>query len=148
MVDASGRGLGLYFPWLHIGFYAALPSDPPSGTIFFMEALAVCSALHLSAWVAAGRRITRLAVLSDNSNTVAIFNTLRAEPAYNPILVSAVDVRLRLQLDLRVDHVPGRFNVVADALSRGRFDLARELDPSLTLFQFIPPRDALGASKK
>ncbi len=146
MVDASALGMGVYFPWRHIGYFCDLPANPPSDAIFFYEALSVCTALHrVPAWREAGRAIFRLAVLSDNSNAVSIFNSLKAEPAYNSILISAVDVILNTGVDLRVDHVPGELNVVADALSRRRFDLARSLDPSLTLLSLIPPQDALGA---
>ncbi|RDX39624.1 hypothetical protein OH76DRAFT_1367314 [Lentinus brumalis] len=145
MVDASGLGIGVYFPWQHIGYFCDLPPNPPSGSIFFHEALAVCIALHrVPVWRQAGRAIYRLAILSDNTNTVSIFNTLSADPAYNTILISAVDVLLDTGVDLRVDHIPGEFNVVADALSRRCFDFALSLDPSLTLHTLTPPQDALG----
>ncbi|RDX39564.1 hypothetical protein OH76DRAFT_1328543, partial [Lentinus brumalis] len=143
--DASALGIGVYFPWRHIGYFCDLPPNPPADSIFFYEALSVCTALHrVPAWREAGRSIFRLAVLSDNTNAVSIFNTLKADPAYNPILISSVDVILNTGVDLRVDHVPGEFNVIADAISRRRFDLARALDPSLNLLTLTPPRDALG----
>ncbi len=118
------------------------------GSSFFFEALAVCSALHrLPPWITAGRHIQHLGVLSDNTNTVNIFNTLRADPPYNPILISAVDVRLRFDIDMRVDYIPGELNSIADAISRYNFDRAVRLDPLLVLFPFILPRDALGAHR-
>ncbi|KAM5533054.1 hypothetical protein V8D89_013269, partial [Ganoderma adspersum] len=145
-IDASPRGLGLYFPWLHMGFFSPIPAGAPSGIIFFSEALAVCSAVHrLPPWIAAGRRIARFGVLSDNTNTISIFNTLRADPPYNPILMSAIDVRIASDIDMHVDYIPGHLNSVADALSRYEFERALLLDPQLVLFPFIPPQDALGA---
>ncbi|RDX45993.1 hypothetical protein OH76DRAFT_1485786 [Lentinus brumalis] len=134
LVDASGTGLGLYFPWLHWGFHCLRPGSAPSGAIFFFEALAVCSAVHrVHGWQRANRRVTRLAVLSDNTNTVSLFNSLRALPAYNHILYSTVDVLLDSDLQLRVDRIPGKLNVVADTLSRGLFDVARSCDPLIKL---------------
>ncbi len=146
LTDASGTGLGVYFPWLRLGLFCNLPSGAPTDTIFFFEALAVCAALHHTHnWHRAGRHVKRLAILSDNSNTVAIFNSLRATPNYNPILKSAVDVMLKAPLDICVNHIPGELNIVADALSRGKLELVRELVPGVTLLPLIPPQDALGA---
>ncbi|KAI9063203.1 hypothetical protein FKP32DRAFT_1572414 [Trametes sanguinea] len=145
LTDASGRGLGVYFPWLRLGFHCLLPSDPPRDTIFFFEALAVVSAIHrVCAWRAARRFVSRLAILTDNTNTVNLFNTLRASPPYNSLLRSAVDARAAARLDVRVDHVPGSLNVVADALSRGNLDVVREIVPGITLLPLIPPQDAMG----
>ncbi|KAJ8475333.1 hypothetical protein ONZ51_g6619 [Trametes cubensis] len=145
LTDASGQGLGVYLPWLRMGFHCELPSGAPAGTIFFFEALAVCAAIHRArVWRKAGRTVRRLAVLSDNTNTVAIFNSLRATPPYNPILKSAVNVMIECALDVRVEHIPGVQNVVADALSRGKLQLVRELVPDIDLLPLLPPQDALG----
>ncbi|OJT12051.1 hypothetical protein TRAPUB_11403 [Trametes pubescens] len=145
LTDASGTGLGIYFPWLKLGFHCALPCDAPSDTIFFFEALAICAAIHRARiWKKADRFVKRLAVLSDNSNSIAIFNSLRASPVYNPILKSSVDVMIECSLDVRVDHIPGELNVIADALSRDKLALVQELVPGITLLPLIPPQDALG----
>ncbi|EMD33084.1 hypothetical protein CERSUDRAFT_98692 [Gelatoporia subvermispora B] len=45
-VDASGSGLGIYFPWLGCGYTSSIPSGVPPGVIFFTEALTACVALH------------------------------------------------------------------------------------------------------
>ncbi|KAM5540619.1 hypothetical protein V8D89_005650 [Ganoderma adspersum] len=46
MVNTSSLGLGLYFPWHHLGFYCPTPSNIPTDGIFFPKALAICSAIH------------------------------------------------------------------------------------------------------
>ncbi|OBZ76385.1 hypothetical protein A0H81_03642 [Grifola frondosa] len=140
LVDASGVGLGLYFPWLNFGFYSKLPCRAPKDAIFYFEALAICSAIHrVAAWRTVNRSVRRLAVLSDNTNAVSLFNTLRAKPAYNLLLISSVDILIHDNLQLCVDHVPGEDNCVADALSRGQLDKARSLAPGIQLFPFTPP---------
>jgi hypothetical protein len=144
--DASLTGLGFWLPNLREGFQSHLPANPPKGTIFFFEALAVCSAIHHMPNLSP--KPHRVTIYSDNENTVNIFNTLRASPDYNMILKSAVDVMIAHDLDIQVVHVAGEKNVIADALSRWKNDLAISLIPRLRISLFQPPLDVLGASKK
>jgi hypothetical protein len=144
--DASMSGMGFYSPHFLLGFHSALPVDAPINGIFFFEALSVCAALHWASGLPVPPKT--LTIYSDNTNTVDIFNSLRASPVYNPILKSSVDVRVTYNIDLQVLHIPGELNTVADALSRSQFDVARSLVPGLTILPFQPPRDALGAAKK
>ncbi|KAJ7932286.1 hypothetical protein B0H13DRAFT_1593535, partial [Mycena leptocephala] len=62
--------------------------------------------------------VRKISIWTDNSNTYDIFNTLRAKPLYNEILKSAVDVLISNDFRLRALLLPGKKNVVADALSR------------------------------
>jgi hypothetical protein len=144
--DASGLGMGLWFPHDNFAGQSVLPLDAPKDTIFFFEALAVCSAVH--ALHNMPNPPSRMLIYSDNTNAVAMFNSLRAHPPYNSILLSAVDVLLQYEVDLRVEHVPGCDNGVADALSRFQNERVLEQAPAACLYDFEPPRDALGAAKK
>ncbi|KAJ7728406.1 hypothetical protein DFH07DRAFT_757307, partial [Mycena maculata] len=108
-------------PELLLGFYLPMPGDPPADTIFFFEALCVVSALH---WFCAysradspSSRRCRLTIFTDNQNTVNIFNSLCATPNYNPLLRTAVDDLIEYDVDLRVLHVKGEDNYIADAIS-------------------------------
>jgi hypothetical protein len=144
--DASLVGLTYWFPEINFGFQSRLPHHTPSGSIFFFEALAVCSAIHALADTDPIPR--HVAIFTDNTNTVDIFNSLRASAPYNQLLISSVDVLLKLNVDLRVYHVSGAENNVADALSRFDNDRAIRLVPDLIIDDFTPPRDSLGATKK
>jgi hypothetical protein len=144
--DASLRGMGFFTPQLSLAFYSDVPSNPPSEAIFFYEALTVCAALHWSSTLP--QPPNTLTIFTDNTNTVNIFNSLRATPIYNPILKSSIDVRITANIDLQVLHVPGEFNTIADAISRSHFTLALSIVPHLVIQPFTPPRDALGALKK
>jgi len=144
--DACPIGLAFWFPAADFGFQHALSPDVPSPGIFFHESLAVVSALSWFIHNVPLRRRMWIAIYSDNLNTVDMFNTLRAQPLYNPLLITAVDLLLDHGVDLRVFHIPGQDNIVADALSRFRFDTVALYAPSLRIFKFQPPRLKLGAA--
>ena len=82
--DACVSGLGFYFEHLREGFQCETPVNPPKDTIFFFEALAVTSAVDAATRLSPTP--SRLLVYSDNTNTVDIFHSLRALPAYNGLL--------------------------------------------------------------
>ena len=139
--DASLSGLGYWFPDLSVGFWSAIPEAPPHDTIFYFEALSVLSAIQHS--TSLGVAVTKLVVYTDNLNTVQIFNSLSALPAYNEILKSSVDhllSDLNNPIDLRVIHIAGELNVVADALSRGNLHTAINNAPGMVITNFTPPR--------
>ncbi|KAJ7031754.1 hypothetical protein C8F04DRAFT_959875 [Mycena alexandri] len=126
--DASLSGLGIYFPAIGLGYQSNIPTAaPPPEVIFYFEALCVCWCLHRVADLVRqnGRvQARRIAIWTDNENTFHIFNSLRAKPGYNEILKSSVDVLIANRFQLRVLLIPGKQNIVADALSRWRNDIA------------------------
>ena len=139
---ACMSGLGFYFENSYTGFQSVIPHDTPRDTNFYFEALAVVSAIeaatHLSPVPA------RLLIYSDNTNTVDIFYSLRSLPSYNNLLKFAVSLLIKFDISLRVVHVPGVHNIIADALSR--FDNAKVTTacPTLSITTFQPPRVMLG----
>jgi hypothetical protein len=135
LCDACPDGLGFWVPATSRGFYAPSPfASPPF--IFYLEALCTLNALLFVSDTACPA--TRVLIYTDNQNTVDIFSSLRCLPAYNGIVKASVDFRLRAGLDLRVLHIPGAENGVADALSRNDFNRALELCPSLSIDTFNP----------
>ncbi|KAF8801432.1 hypothetical protein BYT27DRAFT_7226799 [Phlegmacium glaucopus] len=134
--------MGYWSPKTCEGFQSAIPPSTRNG-IFFFEALTVLSALsHVCECVSP--KPHRLAVLTDSSNTFDLFNTLRALPTYNPILVTVVDLLLASKIQLRVFHIPHNENKVADALSRLDDVTAKHLQPGLSITPFSPPQFMLG----
>ena len=133
--DACPTGLGFWIPSTAAGFFAESPFEIPP-FIFYLEALCVLNALlHTSLNNGHQRRVL---IYTDNQNSVDIFSSLRCLPQYNGIIKSSVDIRVDSHLDLRVLHVPGESNQVADALSRGEFTRAMDLCPELTISPFVP----------
>ena len=143
--DACPLGLAFWSPNLLQGFQCA--NDPNPHNIFFLEAYAVLSAVHHV--VHNIFPLPRcLLVYTDSSNTVDLFNTLHASPDYNPILITTVDLLLSSDISLRVLHVPGHDNVIADALSCFENARAFSAAPTLSITTFLPPQLSLGAPTK
>ena len=131
--DACLEGMAYYVPAQRRGFASTCPTAPSvvNSNIFWFEALTVLAALE---WAAKQRPTPRrLAILTDNANTVQIFNSLRGKPGFDELLLCACSTLMESGIDLRVWHVPGEENVVADALSRGK------TVPGVSVERFVPP---------
>ncbi|TFY78633.1 hypothetical protein EWM64_g5379 [Hericium alpestre] len=143
--DASLEGMAFWSPSRSTGFHSRLPADA-TGTIFYWEALAVIAAIDWASHVMTTSP-RRLLIYCDNTNTVDMFNTLHAQPHYNSLLKFAVNRLLATNVDLRVVHLAGVDNGVADALSCFQTPRATALHPGLRISMFTPPRDVMGASQ-
>jgi hypothetical protein len=141
--DACLTGLAFWCPTMSCGFQHAL-STSSVDHIFFYEALAVVSALH---WVLTDSSASPRCVLiyTDNTNSVDLFTSLCAQPHYNPLLITTVDLLITFGAELRVLHIPGECNVVANTLSRFQNGQALTIVPDLCISSFIPPQVSLGA---
>jgi hypothetical protein len=146
--DACLEGMGFWIPDESVGFYSPVPEHVDPEQIFYFEALCVLSALHHIIEMHNTQPLSRILIYTDNDNTVAIFNTLRCLPHYNSILISAADALINEELSLRVLHIPGDLNFVADAISRNNFALAEQHVPGIFISSFTPPRLTLGAAQK
>jgi hypothetical protein len=143
--DAFFHGLGFWFPKTEDGYFYGLSSSAPAEWITYWELVAVCSAIN---HIAQTSHHLHFLVYSDNQNTVNMFLSLHALPQYNEILKFSVDCLICQSIQLKVVHIPGAENQVADALSQLNFAKAIQLVPGLTISPFEPPRDALGAAQK
>ena len=107
--DASGK-LGLSFIYAGNGFLYQL-RQPNSGSplvdIFFLELLAILSAIHHVACFPCPPR--RVLLFSDSLDSVAVFNTLHAsESLHNSILLAIAEIMMKTGMDLHVHHIEGR----------------------------------------
>jgi hypothetical protein len=76
-----------------------------------------------------------------------MFGSLKARDGYNFLLLSLVRVLMATHISLRVFHVPGSHNTVADTLSRSMFEVASTLSLGMHVRLFQPPWDALGVAE-
>lgn len=143
--DASKLAIAFYSRAHRCAYVSPLDEDQITSSgvfrIFFNEALAVVSALAWASRLANPPR--RLIIHSDSINTVQIFHSLRASQEYNQIIFLAVQILMDSDIELRVLHIVGADNVIADHVSRLMFDAARQLHPGLIIRSFMPPRDEL-----
>ncbi|KAL7284900.1 hypothetical protein ACG7TL_002214 [Trametes sanguinea] len=142
LCDACLAGMAFWIPALSVAFVADCPPAPPGldDNIFWYEALTVLAALE---WVKnyVEQPPSRLAIFTDNLNTVQMFESFRANVHFDDILLRACDMLIASGIDLRVWHIAGQQNTVADALSRGLFHVALQYAPHLTI-STQPPREA------
>lgn len=143
--DASG--VGLSFVYAGNGFTyctKTAPASAPTIDIFWREMLAILSLVHhVGSFTKPPRR---LLVHSDSLDSVAAFNSLSVEKElHNVVLLGVAEVILRTGIDLRVRHIPGKDNIMADLLSRNLLqDFGRQF-PSYRVRTFEPPRELLPA---
>ena len=144
--DACLDGLGFWYPADGNAYFSHVPVEVPINLIFYYKALCVLCALeHASSRLTSPSRI---AIYTDNSNTVDIFNSLRCLPPYNKILKRSASLRMSTDHQLRVFHVSSENNYIADAISRESFTKALLARPDLQIHHFQPPQLTLGETKK
>lgn len=139
--DALLAGLGFWVEKANIGFFATIPKFAEDGIqadkiIFHYEALCLVSALshvHLSA-----SNHSRILIYTDNSNVFNVFNSFRTNADFNKMLKCAADILIDGDHSLRVIHIPGIDNIVADTLSWGDLNRAIAAVPGLTIHTFQP----------
>ena len=113
--DAYPDGFTYWYPSTKQGFATQTPKGTPATRIILFEALAVLSALYDAHHQFPPE--SRIVIYMDNFTMVVMFNSLWALPEYNCILKAAVDLLLEGKHQLRVLHIAGKDNSVADALS-------------------------------
>ena len=68
-----------------------------------------------------------------------MFQSLWARGVYNKLIKFTVDLLMQFMVDLWVVHIAGVKNIIADALSQTRLDIAKQLCLSLIIQKFQPP---------
>ena len=130
-MDACPRGFAFWYPKHNLGFTMSTPQATLANLITFYEVLAVLSILD-DAYLRFPPG-SKVVIYTDNFSTVTMFNSLWALPEYNCILKAATDILITSNFHLRVLHIAGSDNCVADALSRGEFMQALQVQPGLSI---------------
>ena len=142
-MDTSLTGFGMWLPALHVAYYRRIPPSSVRFKIFYYEALAVVCAIH---WAAQRTPLPRqVAIHTDNMNTVDMFSSMKPRVSFVEMMKFAVDVLLASNMDLRVFHISGNLNDVADKLSRNQLSAVHDSHPDLQILHYEPPSQLLGA---
>ena len=125
--DAAG-GLGVGAICGHRWLCGAWPSWLQDTDIGVKELVAIVVAVHVWSAVFANRCVI---ICSDNSGVVASINSQSSRSAMSMRWLRHLFLlTVRNNILVRARHVPGVRNVAADALSRGRTQVFRELRPN------------------
>ena len=135
--DTCLSGFGFWSPQHTTAYYGPTLPSRSNDPIFFHEAYAVACAIHWACHRSPPPGC--LVVRTDSMNTVDLFNTLRARHVYNEILKFVVEELMNCDVDMRVVHISGQHNQVADFLSRGQLHDAQRLRPLLQTQSYQPP---------
>lgn len=109
-------------------------STTPSDDIAATEALAILSALDLA--ISSRLPLRRILVLTDSALSVYAFDSGRASPTLHSIVWTAYRLLDDSRVDLRVRHIIGDDNSVADSLSRKPLSYLQNFP---NLYSFNPP---------
>src|SRR5260370_6255340 len=103
--DASKSSLAFWATSLKVAFIGdTVIKKVVPFNIFYNEALTILAALE---WSSSLDPIPRqVAIHTDSTNSLNIFNSLHASEVYNPILMSAITIQIDSQIDLSLPH-PG-----------------------------------------
>ena len=102
--DTCPLDLGFWYPAGNVGFTHPIDTTSPTPSIFYHEALTVVSAIYWSVHNLPIHPGSRLAAHADNANTVDMFNSLRGQPLYNPLLITVVELLLKFNIALHLPH--------------------------------------------
>jgi hypothetical protein len=134
----------LAFVYANQGFLYAIQPPSEKIDIFFLELVAIMSAIYHVASLSQPPR--RLLLWSDSLNAVDVLNSLHtSEAIHNGPLLGIAEVILNSGMDLRARHIDGKQNVRADMLSRLLLDEYHRKFPADRVRYFTPPRELLPA---
>lgn len=150
ITNASLTGIGMWSLTVMVAFHGPILSPFLESHIIFHKAFVICCAIQWATSLLSQpkKHVQQVVISTDNTNTINIFNSLKAHGVYNDLLKYAVDILLTHEFDLHIVHVPGLSNTVADLLSQQRLDDVHSLMPELHILPLIPPIELVGVMSK
>jgi hypothetical protein len=136
----------LSFVYSNKGFLYPIRAPPPGVKIdiFFLELMAIASAVHHAGWLAQPPH--RILIWTDSMDSVTILNSLHtSESLHNAPLLAIAEIILHTEMDLRVCFIEEKKNMRADMLSHLLIDEYQSMFPADSIHRFTPPWELLPA---
>lgn len=128
--DACPNGFGFWDPQSLMAYYGQYRNK----SIYEAEATCVLAAAAM-----ARSNVKRLLIYTDSMNSVDLYASHRPTEGTRPIIRAWTLLQLARSTTPRVLHLPGIKNTIADALSRGLLDAARNFERRLKIHAINPP---------
>lgn len=115
-VNACTTGIRVWDPAVHTGLFHNLP--PPSRHIFWAKCLAICSAVDR----AIAKVKKKIFIHPDSFLCFKLFSRHNTNTIVRPLFRHFIHHIVEAQTNVKVCHISGELNILADALSRGHLD--------------------------
>lgn len=135
--DACPSGMGFWSPTHRLGFYYRVPTEVNRSSNY-CEAACLLSGLGWAVSVRSLPLFPRILVYSDNLDACNVFSSMSGRHPYYAMTLQAAAWIHDRNILLRVKHITGVENRIADYLSRGLLNRVRDLDASLPISSFDP----------
>ena len=137
--DASGFGFAAVYG--HRWFQGKFPDEWKQTNIAIKELLPIVLALKLWGKLMAN---TRMLFLTDNESVMFVINSQSSkDPMLMELVRSLVISSMSHNIHFRAKHIPGKYNVIPDLLSRLQEEKARKIAPWLKGEPDVIPQDWL-----
>ncbi|EUC55959.1 RNase HI in long-term repeat retroelement DIRS1 family protein, putative, partial [Rhizoctonia solani AG-3 Rhs1AP] len=135
--DACPSGMGFWSPTRNQAFYYRIPPETERSSNF-CEAACLLSALGWAVSLRGLPLFPRILIFSDNLDACHVFSTMAGHAPYHSMTLQAAAWLLDYNILLRVKHIVGKENRIADYLSRGMLEQVRQINRSLPIAGFTP----------
>ncbi|KDN33939.1 hypothetical protein RSAG8_12964, partial [Rhizoctonia solani AG-8 WAC10335] len=135
--DACPSGMGFWSPTRNQAFYYRIPPETERSSNF-CEAACLLSALGWAVSIQELPLFPRILIFSDNLDACNVFSTMAGHAPYHSMTLQAAAWLLDHNILLRVKHIIGKENLIADYLSRGMLEHVRRINRRLPIAEFNP----------
>lgn len=129
--DACSTGLGVWFPAEKLGLFLQLPL--PARNIFWAECVAIVVAIKKGI----ESKAHQIFIYTDSYLCFNLFSSHNPNSILRPVFRHIIKRMFEASVDVKVFHISGDSNTIADALGQGLFEKVSCFDPSTTFKEIV-----------